>query len=382
MKNYRTIIALLLTALCLTYICMPFCAMAKDSIDNYDELIKEYDLSSFELIGEESKEFLNNIGISDFNYESISDISFTTVTKHIVNVILQRIDGPIKSGIILIGLIIISSFYCIVSKNLSNSNDSDIFAIAVNMIIAIYIVDKIMPCITLCSSTIKLCSDFTYAFFPVFCIIVATSGGTVTSFSVNTMLLALSQFLGAVSNFVFLPTTSCFMSLGLCSSINKELNLSALVNTIKSVITKSISIISAVFVSILSMKTAVSSKADVLGLRSVRFAINSVVPIIGGTISEGLLSIQSYSSLIKTSVGVVGIIAVFAVFLPALVDVTIWRFVLTVTRVCSLLFSHDSCADMIEVFRDVLLIINVIMILVMVTTIISIGILIAAKTGS
>lgn len=71
------------------------------------------------------------------------------------------------------------------------------------------------------------------------------------------------------------------------------------------------------FVSFLSFKTAVASRADAIGLRSVRFIINSVVPVIGSSISEGLLSIQSYSSLIKTSVGAVGIAAIASIFLPA-----------------------------------------------------------------
>ena len=126
--------------------------------------------------------------------------------------------------------------------------------------------------------------------------------------------------------------------------------------------------------SYLSLKTAVASRADALGLRSVRFAINSVVPIIGSSISEGLLSIQSYSSLIKTSVGIVGIIAISAIFLPAIINITLWRLSISAANICSKVF-FDS-----EAFSSVLLIINVLLILSMVTTIISLGILVASKT--
>ena len=128
-----------------------------------------------------------------------------------------------------------------------------------------------------------------------------------------------------------------------------------------------------------SIKTAVASRADAIGLRSVRFAINSVVPVIGGAISEGLLSIQAYSSLIKSSVGVAGIAAVALVFLPAIIEVAFWRLFLNICSVVSQIFSDRSVTCVLKAFSDSLLVMNVILILSMVTTVISIGILIAAR---
>lgn len=116
-----------------------------------------------------------------------------------------------------------------------------------------------------------------------------------------------------------------------------------------------------------------------LGIRSIRFAINSVVPVIGGAISEGLLTIQSYSSLIRSSVGVVGIIAVVLVFLPAIIEVALWRFFLGLSDLISEVFGDDSVTLVIKGFCDAMLIMEVILILSAVTTVISIGILIAAK---
>ena len=148
---------------------------------------------------------------------------------------------------------------------------------------------------------------------------------------------------------------------------------------LKKYITTAISVCSAAFVSVLSIKTAVASRADALGLRSVRFAINSVVPVIGSAISEGLLSIQSYSSLIKSGVGIVGIIAVGLVFLPSIIQVAFWRFFLNFSSVIAETFCDKSVSSVIKAFCDALLIMNVILILSMVTTIISLGILVATK---
>ena len=119
-----------------------------------------------------------------------------------------------------------------------------------------------------------------------------------------------------------------------------------------------------------------------LGLRSIRFAVNSVVPVIGSSISEGLLSIQAYSSLIKSSVGVVGIVAVVLVFLPALIEVVVWRIALSLCSIIAQVFSDSSVSSVLDAFEQALLLTNVILILTMVTTVISIGILVAAGGGA
>ena len=200
------------------------------------------------------------------------------------------------------------------------------------------------------------------------------------SFSVNGSLLLFSQTLNFISSNVFLPIVNSFMGISVCSSIRRDLNMGSIVSALRNLITKAISALSAIFVSYLSLKTAVASRADALGLRSVRFAINSVVPIIGSSISEGLLSIQSYSSLIKTSVGIVGIIAISAIFLPAIINITLWRLSVSAANICSKVFFDSESSTVLEAFSSVLLIINVLLILSMVTTIISLGILVASKT--
>lgn len=364
----------------LLLIIVPFNAYSLES-DEYDTYVDSFDLSAFDELDSDTKEFLEALEIDDFDYNSISDISVSDVVSHIFNLITQRAQAPVKSAVIIIAYIILSSFFSSLSSELE-SGLSSVYSTISALVISIFLAYRLTDCITLSYQTIKLCSDFAFAFFPAFCIITATAGSTMTSFSVNTTLLILAQGLNYIAELFFVPVTNCFLALGICSGVRTELNLSGAISMLKRVITTGISTLSAIFVSILSVKTAVASKADAIGLRSIRFAINSVVPVIGSSISEGLLSIQSYSSLIKTSVGVVGIIAVVSIFLPALIEVNLWRLVLSVSGVTAEIFSDVSTSKTVAAFKDALLIIDVLLILTMVTTIISIGILVAAKAVS
>lgn len=363
----------------LILISIPSAIFAAD--EDYSEYINSFDLSSFDTLDDSTKDFLDSLGVLDFDYESLTNMSVKDVFEHIVDIVLMKMDGPLKSGIVVIVLIMLSSFFKSFNTELGSTGISSSYQSITTLVISIFLVYRLIDCIALSCSTIKLCANFSFAFFPAFCIIVATSGSTMTSFSVNTTLLILSQGLNYISDLLFLPLVNCFLALGICSGIRQELNLNSAISMLKKIITGAVSTVSALFVSVLSIKTAVASRADALGLRSVRFAINSVVPVIGSSISEGLLSIQSYSSLIKTSVGIVGILAVAVIFLPALIEVNMWRIVLSFAGMCGDLFGDAQSSKAVETFKDTLLIIDVLLILTMVTTIISIGILVAAKTA-
>ena len=154
-----------------------------------------------------------------------------------------------------------------------------------------------------------------------------------------------------------------------------------LVSGLKKGITSALSFVAAVFVSILSIKTSVAARADILGIRSIRLVINTVIPVVGASISEGLLSIQGYSSLIKSSVGIVGIIAIALVFLPSVIQVVIWRITLSICVITADVFNEKTVCNVLCAFRDAMLLINVLLIISMLTTTISIGVLVAAHTG-
>ncbi|MFR6065656.1 MAG: stage III sporulation protein AE [Eubacterium sp.] len=355
---------------------------AQDEIneEGYNEVLQEFDLSAFEEeLDEDSYNLLSELGLEDFDYNTIINFSISDFLSQIKGMINDSAKTPLESCAIILVVILLSSLFQSFKQTVGDTQMTSAVSTVSAVIVAIILITKMKLTISSACAAISVCSDFVFAFIPAFCIIVATSGNTVAAFSTNTLLLSLAQALNFISNSVFLPLSNCFLAIGICSGIRDELNLRSFIANMKKYLITGISVCATVFVSVLSIKTAVASSADAIGLRSVRFAINSVVPVIGGAISEGLLSIQAYSSLIKSSVGIVGIIAVALVFLPSILNVSFWRLFLSLCGVISDIFSDRSVSSVLKAFTDALMIMNVILILSMVTTIISIGILIAAK---
>lgn len=379
MKKFKKIISIIILLVIL--FSFPFQVLGEEEIDRdeYNNTLNSYDLSSFEKLDDDTYDFLKSAGFLDFDYENLINLSFEDLKNEIVFILKGAVETPFKAMLSLLVFIILSSFFKSMKSSVRDDELSSMYSTVSALVISVVLLMKLKTTIALACSTISVCSDFMFAFVPAFCAIVAASGSAVSAFSTNTLLLTLSQILNYISKNIFIPLSNAFLAIGICSGIRSELNLGGITAFLKKNITTAISVCAAGFVSILSIKTAVASRADAIGLRSIRFAINSVVPVIGSAISEGLLSIQSYSSLIRSSVGVVGIIAVAVVFLPAIIEVAMWRLFLNLSTLLSETFCDSSVSSVIKAFCDALLIMNVVLILSMVTTIISIGILVAAK---
>lgn len=377
MKIKKILIVIFLIALIL----IPVCALAQEEYneEEYIQTLEQFDLSFLEELDEDTYKVLDELGLTDFDYNKIIDFSFSDIADYLKEMIADGVKKPLYSCGIILLIIILSSFFQGFRESVNDSEMISLLSTVSALVIAVLLVSQLKYSISSACAAISVCADFIFAFVPAFCIIVAASGNTVTAFSTNTLLLSLAQALNFISENIFLPLSNCFLAVGICSGIRSELNLQQLIFNLKKYLTTAISVCATAFVSILSIKTAVSARADAIGLRSMRFAINSVVPVIGGAISEGLLSIQAYSSLIKSSVGIVGIIAVLTVFVPPVLNVSFWRLFLSLCRTVSDIFNDRSVSSVLKAFEDSLLIMNVILILSMVTTIISIGILIAAR---
>ena len=348
--------------------------------DTYSKYLDQYDVDSiYDSVPQDALDLLDELGMQDFDFENILDLTPQKLWHVLQSVAEGRFEGPFTACAGMILLTLFSAFLQSLKTTVKSDMLSNVFSVACSVIIAVILSVEISDAISLASSTIKMCADFIYGFVPVFGILVAVSGGITASFSTNALLLGLAQFLNFLSGNLFVPVISCYLALGLSNGIRPELHLTAITSAVKKYISAAVSLAATGFVSILSIKTAVASRADALGLRSARFAINSVVPVIGSAISEGLLSIQSYSSLIKSTVGIVGIVVIVLIFLPALLEILIWKFFLSVSSIASEMFEDRSVLAVLQAFQGALLLMLIVLILSLVTTVISFGILIAVK---
>ena len=338
-----------------------FATQSALSGDGYRQALSGYDLSAFEKLGDDANSVLEQLGLDDFDFETVTALDAKSCVQVLGRLVRQNIQTPLRALLSVLSFTLLSAFLTGFSGSGLLGQNSSVYSTASALVIAALIAAQCADTVSLCCATIGICADFVFA----------VSGSSLTGVSTNTLLLGLAQGLNILSAKLFVPLINCFLALSLCSGVRSSLNIDGALRVVRKGLISLISFCAGAFVTVLSVKTAVASRADALGLRSLRFAINSVVPVIGSAISEGLLSIQSYAGLVKSTVGVVGIIGVIALFLPALINVIGWRVSIAVSVAVSEIFDDRTVCKMLRAFGDAFLLMNVVLILSMVTTVIA-----------
>ena len=377
MKRTITIITVLLMALLLSGVTAY--AGEGQPFDEafYEELLASYDINSFEdELDSETRERLRELGLDNASLGALSQLRPEDALHVALAIVKSKAKAPLKGAVAVTVFLLLSSLF----GSLKGEQDAmgELYGTVSAVTVAAMLIVCISPTVSAAAAAIEVAAGFIYAFIPVFITVVAASGGVTTAFSANALLLMLSQGLSALAANVFMPVINCMLAVGICASLRRELGLDGVALTMKKVISGAIAFIAGVYVSVLSVKTTLSARADVLGIRSARFVINSVVPVVGGAVSEGLLSIESYSSLIKSSVGIVGIAAIVLVFLPSVLEITLWRVVLRLSATVSRLFGESGTEGMLCAFADAMMLMYVVLVVSALTTVVSVGILIAA----
>lgn len=93
MKRKIKILVMFIFMLMLVF---PDVCFAEEKIADYQSQLDEYDLSSFDLLDDDTASLLDELGINDFDYENISSISFKQIIDYISSVFSKKCTRSFK----------------------------------------------------------------------------------------------------------------------------------------------------------------------------------------------------------------------------------------------------------------------------------------------
>ncbi len=163
---------------------------------------------------------------------------------------------------------------------------------------------------------VSICS-YMMAFVPVSAALLASSGNSVTAGAgsvVNSFFISTAELL-SVS--LVLPLVKAIVTLHAVNSLSKKSNLNGIATFLKSCCLWIIGLSFTLFTGILSLQTVLSSGADNLALKGIRFSAARLIPIAGGMISESMKTVIASMNYIKSVTGTGAIVfVVYSVAIP------------------------------------------------------------------
>ncbi len=199
-----------------------------------------------------------------------------------------------------------------------------------------------------CASALLVTRDFMLTLIPIFTGIVAVTGNPALAVSFNSVVFAFGEGVALLfENAV--PTLSAVLT-AVCSAgaINPYMKLQGIGRTLSKAITLVMAFVAGIFVAVLSVRGVIAGAADSVTIRGLRFLIGNTVPVVGSAIGEALNSLVAGIGLIKSTVGMLGIVGITVINLPVLINIILWKGALYVTGVAA---DITGCTE-IKVFSE------------------------------
>ena len=332
-------------------------------------------------VPEETKESLNNIGVIGIDWDDISNISPDKVFAEILNIAKKKSYKPLTSFSIIVSIIILCALFDGMKTSFGSNPLSNVLGVVSTLCICACVVAPIVECINNLSSIIQNSSNFMLLYVPVITGIMISSGQALSAGNYNFMMVILGDTISQIVSRLLVPMLNMVLAVAVVSSISSKLNLSGVSDMFNKVVKWILKFIMAIFVSLLTIQTFVSTAADNIGIRSIKFAINSFVPIVGGALSDAYTTVFSCLKLLKSGVGAFAILASGFIFLPPIIECFIWLFSLGVSASFSDIFGLMQISKMLRSSSKIVSTMLVILLCIITILIVSTGIVLTVGGG-
>lgn len=361
---------------------LPLLVSFAQSVDNSSVYIEEYEKSGADdlknHLPKETKDYLSKAGIDDVDFDSVFSFSLEKMIKLFCDIASGNIKAPLKSLCKIIGILfLIAAVKALVpSESKVGANINIVAGTVVVLSVFVPILDVISRGVT----AVEMSCAFMKALIPVLTLILAMGGNPALSLSYNGLTLAMAEGAAHMAKNIVLPLSGIFTSVAAASSISSELDLKAVTELMKKTAITTLSVIAALFSAVLSLKGIMAGSADSLVSRGIKLFVSSGVPIVGGALSEAYSSVIGSINLLKSTVGIFGIIAVAVINLPVITELVCWILCFKISSAIAQLLGETKSGEILEIIASSLTVINVTVIFTAVLFIVSSAIILSLRT--
>ena len=380
---------ILMFLLCLLLLCMPVSAVSGSDASGESTLQEQFEeqleaSGADELIEnapEQVKESLYDLGLDTISFQKILSLSPKEFIPYFIDQVQAVIARPVKLLAIVVGIIVLCALMNALKQSMAKDKLKEVFQVVSILCICAAVITPVIDCISKTGKTIFDCSNFLISFVPVLSGVMTAGGQIVTATSYQVFLFWAAELVSVIVSRTLVPFLGIYLAIAITSSMNAEFRLDKIADSLKSFICWSLGGLLTVFVGILSIQGIVASSADTVSLKATKFLISSVVPVVGGALSDALGSVQSCVKLLKTSVGSYGIIIAVMTFLPLLIESISWLLVTKISQVVAEFLGVGGVTPVLKATSSVLSIILAIILCFMMLIIITTTIMMLLGTG-
>lgn len=343
---------------------------------NFEEIYKE----QFKLSGagklekelpEGIKKDIDSIGIESIAWKDLSKLDIKKVYIFILNKFKNRIPNIIKSILTIISMVIICSIFLSAKLMSDKKKIEKVLDFVCTLSICIVIVKPIVETILKTANIMGTLSKFTMSYIPIMAGVMYVTGQSLLGGTYSTVMILFSEFIMQISSKVLIPILNIFLAVSIALSLPTNCSFSNICSIFSKTVKWIIGISTTMFVGILLIQSVITSAADNVGTKTLKFMISGSVPVVGKTLGDALLVINGSIKLLKSGVGAFFLLAVGIIFIPIILDCLTFKFINAVSLNLSETFWITSASKLIKSTTEVLNLLLIIILCCLIVLIVS-----------
>lgn len=294
----------------------PSPVLAEESPDRTQEIWQEtlQELQQLQVPGVNLAETAEKAAEGSFSFR------FDSALQYVLGLLLGEVKENTDVLIKILVLSVLAGVLCNLQQAMPGwSGVADISFVACFAVIAGFSVTIISDLSDLAVSAIDSLTILIAGLMPIMnSLTLSAASSAVTGFYPG-LFLAMQSFIVICRN-ILLPLIMVISSLSVVNALSSRFHITRLIDFARQTVKWGLGLLLTVFVGILSIHSLTAASATVAG-RTVKYALCSFVPLVGNVLAESAEAVVSSLHLIKSTVGITGILALLTVCCLPLVKI-------------------------------------------------------------
>ena len=325
---------------CFLVFLFPFAARAEEE----DLIEKQLEESGFysltDLLPKEGQDLLPD----SLDEEGLNTITVDSVFETLLALVKDKLSAPMTLFFSILGTVFLGALLSSVSGDGNGQLPSMVTGIALCGISIPYILEAVNEAKTV----IEGLFEFTASFVPLFTGVCIASGKPVSAVAYHITLFSVMQLFSLLVSKLLLPLLGVFLGVAITSAVTGLFSASAVTKALKTITGWILGLLITVFIGVLTIKSLFSTPADSLAIKTSKFVLSALVPVVGSALSDAYATVFSCVNVVKGTVGVFGIIMLVVSFLPTLVRMFLLLFALKAGNFVAEFFDQKQAKYVLE----------------------------------
>lgn len=218
------------------------------------------------------------------------------------------------------------------------------------IVVAMLLMGSARSVIQLAADTVTKLSDYGKLLLPVLTTALAAAGGSGSSAAMYAITSVFDGALCWAVSGVLVPMVYVYLVTAVVHGAVTDDLMKRTRDLVKWVLGWSMKLVLYVFTGFLSITGVVTGAADQAALKATKMTLSSVVPVVGGILSDASETVLVSAQLVKNTVGISGLLALFAILVVPFLRIAVQYGLLRLTAALCGLFADKKVTGLMEDF--------------------------------